>query len=102
MSNVTKFPTQEVKASSLLQRLTDIVDSLEVQYSCLDTLHADLHTAEISASETEAELDILLHQYVPLVGVENVDPILLTYSTNVKVIENEDGFELMWMGDADE
>ena len=102
MSNVTKFPTQEIKASSLLQRLTDIVDSLEVQYNCLDRLHADLHAAEISANETEAELDILLKQYVPLVGVENVDPMLLTYSTNVQVTETEEGFELMWLGEGDE
>ena len=71
MTNVTKFPTKEVKAASLYQRLTDLTDSLEVKYSELDALHADLHTSELTATELETELDILLKQYVPLVGIES-------------------------------
>lgn len=102
MSNVTKFPTKEVKAASLHQRLTDLMDSLDVKYSELDALHADLHTSELTATELETELDILLKQYVPLVGIESVDPMLLTYSTNVKVNETEEGIELEWLGNDDE
>ena len=102
MSNVTKFPTKEVKAASLHQRLTDLMDSLEVKYSELDALHADLHTSELTATELETELDILLKQYVPLVGIESVDPMLLTYSTNVRVNETEEGIELEWLGNEDE
>jgi len=102
MTNVTKFPTKEVKAASLHQRLTDLMDSLDVKYSELDALHADLHNSELTATELETELDILLKQYVPLVGIENVDPMLLTYSTNVKVNETEEGIELEWLGENDE
>ena len=102
MSNVTKFPTQEVKAASLHQRLTDLMDSLDVKYSELDALHADLHASEMTATELETELDILLKQYVPLVGIESVDPMLLTYSTNVKVTETEEGIQLEWLGNNDE
>jgi len=99
MTNVTKFPTKEVKAASLHQRLTDLMNTLDEKYSELDTLHADLHTSELVATELETELDILLKQYVPLVGIESVDPMLLTYSTNVKVTETEEGIELEWLGD---
>jgi hypothetical protein len=99
MSNITKFPTKEVKAASLHQRLTDLMDTLDEKYAELDTLHADLHTSEIVATELETELDILLKQYVPLVGIESVDPMLLTYSTNVKVTETEEGIQLEWLGE---
>jgi hypothetical protein len=102
MSNVTKFPTKEVKAASLHQRLTDLMDSLDVKYSELDALHADLHNSELTATELETELDILLKQYVPLVGIESVDPMLLTYSSNVKVLETEEGIQLEWLGESDE
>ena len=102
MNNVTQFPTQELQAASLHQRLTDLMDSLDVKYSELDALHADLHASELTATELETELDILLKQYVPLVGIESVDPMLLTYSTNVKVTETEEGIELQWLGDNDE
>ena len=99
MSNITKFPTKEVKAASLHQRLTDLMDTLDEKYSELDELHADLHTSELTATELETELDILLKQYVPLVGIDSVDPMLLTYSTNVKVTETEEGIQLEWLGD---
>ena len=99
MSNITKFPTKEVKAASLYQRLTDLMDTLDEKYSELDALHADLHNSEITATELETELDVLLKQYVPLVGIESVDPMLLTYSTNVKVTETDEGVELEWLGD---
>ena len=99
MTNVTKFPTKEVKAASLHQRLTDLMDSLDVKYSELDALHADLHNSELTATELETELDILLKQYVPLVGIESVDPMLLTYSTNVQVTETEEGIQLEWLGE---
>jgi len=102
MSNITQFPTQELKAASLHQRLTDLMDSLDVKYSDLDALHADLHASELKATELETELDILLKQYVPLVGIESVDPMLLTYSTNVKVTETEEGIQLEWLGNNDE
>ncbi len=102
MTNVTKFPTKEVKAASLHQRLTDLMDSLDVKYSELDALHADLHSSELTATELETELDILLKQYVPLVGIESVDPMLLTYSNNVKVLETEEGIQLEWLGESDE
>jgi len=102
MTNVTKFPTKEVKAASLHQRLTDLMDSLDVKYSELDALHADLHTSELTATELETELDILLKQYVPLVGIESVDPMLLTYSTNVRVTETDEGVQLEWLGNNDE
>jgi len=99
MSNITKFPTKEVKAASLHQRLTDLMDTLDEKYSELDELHADLHTSELTATELETELDILLKQYVPIVGIESVDPLFLTYSTNVKVTETEEGIQLEWLGD---
>jgi len=102
MSNITKFPTKEVKAASLHQRLTDLMDTLDEKYSELDELHADLHTSELTATELETELDILLKQYVPLVGIDSVDPMLLTYSTNVKVTETEEGIQLEWLGNNDE
>ena len=102
MSNITKFPTKEVKAASLHQRLTDLMDTLDEKYSELDALHADLHNFELTATELETELDILLKQYIPLVGIESVDPMLLTYSTNVKVTETDEGVELEWLGDNDE
>jgi hypothetical protein len=102
MSNITQFPTQELKAASLHQRLTDLMDSLDLKYSELDALHADLHNSEMTATELETELDILLKQYVPLVGIESVDPMLLTYSTNVKVTETDEGVQLEWLGDNDE
>jgi hypothetical protein len=102
MSNVTQFPTQELQAASLHDRLKSLIDGLEVKYSELDALHADLHASEQTATEWEAELDILLKQYVPLVGIDSVDPMFLTYSNNVKVLETEEGFQLMWLGESDE
>jgi hypothetical protein len=102
MSNVTPFPTQELQAASLNERLKSLIDRLDAKYSDLDALHADLHASEQTASEWEGELDILLKQYVPIVGIENVDPMFLTYSNNVKVLETEEGFELMWLGENDE
>ena len=99
MSNVTQFPTQELQAASLHDRLKSLIDDLEIKYTELDALHADLHNFEQTATQWENELDILLKQYVPLVGIESVDPMLLTYSTNVKVTETEEGIQLEWLGE---
>ena len=38
MSNVTQYPTQELQAASLHDRLKSLIDNLEIKYTELDSL----------------------------------------------------------------
>ena len=106
MSKILEFPTTGRKSEVLREQLLKQTTSLDEMYEELDDLHAQLHDLEELASLSEKHFDIVLKQYVALVGVGNLEVELLGYSQNTKVVPVEDSegrpsFAIEWAGEEE-
>jgi hypothetical protein len=90
------FPTKGVRTDVLSAQLNQRVDVLEEYYKCLDEVHTQLNDLEAELSRLENEtmkleeaFDVVLTEYVPLVG-DNLDIHFLHYSRKAIVVADGD------------
>jgi len=100
MSKVIAFPTKDVRQTNLYNQLCSYHALLDNKYKHLDKLHGTLNDLEIEAQELEQDYDGILAQYAELVGVDNLEVVLLQYSSEaiIEVTGEKGNFTIRWDG----
>ena len=99
MGDVIDFPTQDVKLQQLKTEIEKGVADLEFKYTELDTIHDMLHTREEEAGQLEKDYDMLIKEYIDIVGIKDTPALWLTYSRSCVVKATAEGeYEMIWLG----
>ena len=93
--NVIKFPESKIaNRKNLLYKHTEKLDEA---YLILDRLHGELSVIEEQTYNLEQEYNEKLAEYADLIPADELDVVLLTYSTRALVVDNVDGsFTIKW------
>ncbi len=99
MGDVVEFPTESRKITELTEKLEKGVTDLEFKYNELDTIHDMLHTREEEAGQLEKDYDMLIKEYIDIVGIKDTPALWLTYSRSCVVKATAEGeYEMIWLG----
>ena len=90
-AKVIQFPSKLLKVEALRKELYNRMESLEECYSTLEKLHEALHALEDNTHKQEQSFNIILAEYATLVKPEELETVLLTYSTEAIVEQNAEG-----------
>tara|TARA_B100001093_G_scaffold416475_1_gene407165 strand:- start:707 stop:1024 length:318 start_codon:yes stop_codon:yes gene_type:complete len=103
MGKVLEFPSQQKITRDLHKVLEDFTVKLETAYNVMDEMHKKLAELETELSEEEEAYNKYLGTYISLVGAENVPVHLLSYSSSVSMVKNEDGtWQITYIGDKED
>ena len=100
MTTILEFPTAEVKSDRLKESIEDMMEDLEETYQLLDQLHQGLHVIEQESDKKERLYDVLIKEYIDLVGIANIPVIMLSYSSSVLCkADADDELTCEWIGE---
>jgi len=92
---VIKFP--DTKVSNYRKDLFKKAEELESYYVTLDRIHQELHELEQHTYELEQAYNVTLGEYAALIPHNDLEVVLLTYSTRAIVVDNVDGtYSIKW------
>ena len=98
MSKVLEFKKPR---SALVEELEKNIENMEELYAAYDRLQGVMIEIEEKIDLEEFFYNQKLMKYKNEVGADNVPIRYLNYSTEIVVIQTEDGFEFLW-SDEDE
>ena len=103
MGKVLEFPSQKKVTRDLIKILDEYVVKLESAYNVIDEMHKKLAELETEVTKHEEDYNRYLGTYISLVGAENVPLQLLSYSSSISMIKNEDGtWQIKYVGDKED
>ena len=103
MGKVLEFPSQEKITRDLHKVLEEYTIKLETAYNIMDEMHKKLAELETDVSQQEEDYNRYLGTYISLVGAENVPIHLLSYSSSVSMVKNEDGtWQIKYIGEKED
>jgi len=93
MSKVLEFKRPR---SGLVEELEKNIENMEELYAAYDRLQGVMLDLEEKIDLEEFFFNQKLMKYKNEVGADNVPVRYLNYSTEILVIQTEDGFEFLW------
>jgi len=93
MSKVLEFKRPR---SGLVEELEKNIENMEELYAAYDRLQGVMIDIEEKIDLEEFFFNQKLMKYKNEVGADNVPVRYLNYSTEILVIQTEDGFEFLW------
>jgi len=93
MSKVLEFKRPR---SGLVEELEKNIENMEELYAAYDRLQGVMLDLEEKIDLEEFFFNQKLMKYKTEVGADNVPVRYLNYSTEILVIQTEDGFEFLW------